>query len=347
MIPSAASRRHHPQRMKRSGREMLDAHAHDDAIACRAARKGHALDPWRHVHDGLRGLLSRGATRPRGRGRRVLDGRAPGHRRRVPPVREGDRPRHARGAPPRPGRLPGRRSGRCSCPARSCSTGRAAPVDLDDYRNWWSYVPGRQLAAPRGPGQRHSTAATGIPVTHVAYEDVEAYAAWAGKALPTEAEWEYAARGGLEGKIFTWGDEFAPKGRMMANTWQGEFPWQNLLEDGYEGTSPVKSFPPNGYGLYDMAGNVWEWTRDFFTPAHPDDAATPAAVRRRTRGSRRPTGASTSANRASTFPRRVVKGGSHLCAPNYCLRYRPAARQAQTIDTSMGHLGFRCIVRPT
>ena len=138
------------------------------------------------------------------------------------------------------------------------------PVDLRVPSNWWSYRPGAQWRHPEGPTstlhgrERH-------PVTHVAPEDAEAFAAWTGKELPTEAEWEFAARGGLEGATFVWGDEFAPKGKMMANTWQGEFPWQNLTVDGFEGTSPVRSFPPNGYGLYDMAGNVWEWTSDYFT----------------------------------------------------------------------------------
>ena len=147
-------------------------------------------------------------------------------------------------------------------------TGSHGPVDLSDIHNWWSWIPGAQWRHPEGPGstlhgrERH-------PVTHIAHQDAETYAAWAGKELPTEAEWEYAARGGLEGKTFTWGDEFAPKGKMMANTWQGEFPWQNTLLDRYERTSPVKCYPPNGYGLYDMAGNVWEWTDDFFTPVHP------------------------------------------------------------------------------
>src|SRR3954468_15926511 len=147
------------------------------------------------------------------------------------------------------------------------------PVSLkiqNAYRTWWIYVPGACWKHPEGPGssiggrERH-------PVVHVAYEDAEAYAAWAGKALPSEAEWEFAARGGLEGATYVWGDEFAPKGRMMANTWQGEFPWQNLKADGYEGTSPVGSFPPNGYGLYDMAGNVWQWTSDFFAGYHIKD----------------------------------------------------------------------------
>ena len=163
---------------------------------------------------------------PRGGRRRVLDGRASGDRRGVPPIRQGDRLRDARRAPARPGRLPGRRPGSCSCPARWSSTGPPGRCPLDDYRNWWSYVPGASWRHPKGPAStldgrdRH-------PVTQVAFEDVAAYAAWAGKELPTEAEWEYAARGGLEGKTFAWGDEFAPRGRMMANTWQGEFPWQN------------------------------------------------------------------------------------------------------------------------
>ena len=233
----------------------------------------------------------------------------------------------------RPGRLPGRRSRTCWCPARWSSSrsdrpGRPARlpqlVGVD--------VPGASWRHPEGPGsdldgrERH-------PVTHVAYEDAEAYAAWAGKELPTEAEWEYAARGGLDGATYAWGDEFAPKGRMMANTWQGEFPWQNLLTDGYEGTSPVESFPPNGYGLYDMAGNVWEWTCDYFTaapsgrgrrhaccaPRNPRVQSPDAELRRRQPGAH--------------IPRRVIKGGSHLCAPNYCLRYRPAARQGEAVDT--------------
>ena len=218
------------------------------------------------------------------------------------------------------------------------------PVPLDDYRKWWSYVPGASWRHPKGPRStldgldRH-------PVTHVAFEDVSAFAAWAGKEIPTEAEWEYASRGGLEGKTFTWGDEFAPRGRMMANTWQGEFPWQNTLEDRFEGTSPVDSFPPNGYGLFDMAGNVWEWTADFYGPQHDDEprhaCCGPIANPWVTSADR-----SYEAGRPGEhIPRRVVKGGSHLCAPNYCLRYRPAARQAQAIETSTSHIGFRCVIR--
>ena len=220
----------------------------------------------------------------------------------------------------------------------------SGPVPLDNYMNWWSYVPGASWRHPEGPGSsldgrdRH-------PITHVAWEDVSAYAAWAGKELPTEAEWEYAARGGLEGKVFTWGDEFAPRGRMMANTWQGEFPWENQLLDKFERTSPVGSFPPNGYGLYDMAGNVWEWTADFFTPQHdePQHACCGPATNPRVTS---PDMSYETGRPGENIPRRVVKGGSHLCAPNYCLRYRPAARQAQAVETSTGHIGFRCVVRP-
>lgn len=217
-------------------------------------------------------------------------------------------------------------------------------VSLHDYHQWWAYVPGACWHRPEGLGGSLA-GREDHPVTHVAWEDAEAYARWAGKELPTEAEWELAARGGLEGAAFVWGNEFAPGGRMMANTWQGEFPWQNLVTDGFEGSSPVGAFPPNGYGLYDMAGNVWEWTADFFTPHHPADAAKTCCIPRNPRV--------ISAERSyaagqpgASIPRRVLKGGSHLCAPNYCLRYRPAARQGEAIDTSTCHIGFRCIERP-
>jgi formylglycine-generating enzyme len=196
------------------------------------------------------------------------------------------------------------------------------PVDLRDVRNWWSYVPGARWERPEGPASDTYTRGR-HPVTQVAYEDAVAYAAWAGKALPSEAEWEYAARGGLDGAVYSWGDEFAPG---MANTWQGEFPWQRL--NGPAGTTPVGAFPPNGYGLHDMTGNVWEWTRD-----EPSANGTP----------RRPCCAPSEPG--EHIPRRVIKGGSHLCAPNYCLRYRPAARQFEAIDTSTGHIGFRCVKR--
>jgi sulfatase modifying factor 1 len=206
----------------------------------------------------------------------------------------------------------------------------SGPVDVRDFRNWWEYVPGAYWKRPEGPGStvngrdRH-------PVVQVAFEDAQAYARWAGKELPTEAEWEYAARGGLEGAVFAWGDEHFPDGNAMANTWQGEFPWQNLKLDGFEGTSPVGSFPPNGYGLFEMTGNVWEWTTDFFTPRQEGEA---------------PRCCAPELMPGERVPRRVIKGGSHLCAPNYCLRYRPAARQGEATDTSTGHIGFRCAVRP-
>jgi len=217
------------------------------------------------------------------------------------------------------------------------------PVDLRDYTQWWRYIPGAQWRRPRGP--RSTTRGLGEhPVTQVAAEDAEAYAAWAGKELPTEAEWEFAARGGLDGAVFTWGDEFAPGDTMMANTWQGEFPWQNLKTDGWEGTSPVKSFPANSYGLYDMAGNVWEWTSDYFIARRGDQVQHSCCT------PRNPRVTSAEASLApgepgAHIPRRVTKGGSHLCAPNYCLRYRPAARQPQAIDTATCHLGFRCVLR--
>jgi sulfatase modifying factor 1 len=215
----------------------------------------------------------------------------------------------------------------------------SGPVDLDDNRNWWEYVPGAYWKRPGGRG----TTINGRdqhPVVQVAYEDAEAYAVWAGKELPSEAEWELAARGGLDGAVFAWGDEHFPDGKAMGNTWQGEFPWQNLKLDGYGGTSPVGSFPPNGYGLFDVTGNVWEWTSDWFAP-HPNDVTSPCCV------PRNPRATSAEMRAGEAIPRRVIKGGSHLCAPNYCLRYRPAARQGQAIDSSTTHLGFRCIVRST
>ena len=226
----------------------------------------------------------------------------------------------------------------------------ARPVSLDDFRAWWAWVPGAQWRHPEGPGstlnglERH-------PVTHVAYPDAVAYATWVGKTLPTEVEWEFAARGGLEGATYAWGDEFAPRGRMMANTWQGNFPLHNELLDGYERTSPVGKFPPNGYGLVDITGNVWEWTGQEYSSSHAH-AGTSSAPTPTSDGpasccgpQRAPDGASPGGPQAGAPSPRVVKGGSHLCAPNYCLRYRPAARQSQTVDTSTSHLGFRCVIR--
>ena len=179
---------------------------------------------------------------------------------------------------------------------------------------------------------------------HVAYRDAEAYASWVGKSLPSEAEWEFAARGGLEGAEYAWGDTFQPNGRHMANTWQGDFPHSNTEADGFARTSPVTAFPENGYGLYDMIGNVWEWTTDWYSARHAPSAAHPCCPSENPRGG--PEEASYDDCQPSVrIPRRVLKGGSHLCAPNYCRRYRPAARHAQPIDTSTSHVGFRCVRR--
>ncbi|WP_418291969.1 formylglycine-generating enzyme family protein [Methylobacterium durans] len=217
------------------------------------------------------------------------------------------------------------------------------PVDLRDWSAWWRFKFGVHWRRPNGPG----SSIAGLdehPVVHVAYADAAAFAAWAGKDLPTEAEWEYAARGGLDGAAYAWGDELTPGGRHMANTWQGAFPHENRAEDGYERTSPVTAFPPNGYGLHDMIGNVWEWTSDFFAPRHPGEAPKACCVPQNPRGGREDESYDP-AQPAIRIPRRVVKGGSHLCAPNYCRRYRPAARHPHPVDTSTSHIGFRCVKR--
>ncbi len=215
-------------------------------------------------------------------------------------------------------------------------------VDLRNHFSWWGFVPGACWRHPRGPDSSIDDLAD-HPVVHIAYRDAEAYAAWAGKDLPSEAEWELAARGGRDGAEFVWGDDLLPGGKYMANTWQGEFPLQNLASDGFEWTAPVGSFPANGYGLFDMAGNVWEWTSDWYEDRHPVGNGC-CAARQNPRGGAR----ERSYDRCmpeSQIPRKVMKGGSFLCAPNYCRRYRPAARMGQPIDTSTCHLGFRCIVR--
>jgi sulfatase modifying factor 1 len=221
------------------------------------------------------------------------------------------------------------------------------PVNRADFTLWWSFMKGANWRHPQGP---RSTIAglRNHPVVHVNFADAEAFAAWDGKALPTEAEWEFAARGGLDGAEYAWGQEFLPEGRYLANTWQGEFPWQNLASDGgdsYEGTSPTGAFPANGYGISDMIGNVWEWTTDWYTPRHPKDAAKACCIPRNPRGGLK----SESYDPCQpdiAIPRKVLKGGSHLCAPNYCRRYRPAARYPEPTDTSTCHVGFRCIARP-
>jgi formylglycine-generating enzyme len=214
-------------------------------------------------------------------------------------------------------------------------------VDLRNHFNWWTYIAGADWRHPEGPessiaGREHH------PVVHVAYEDAQAYAKWVSKKLPTEAEWEFAARGGIDGATYAWGEELNPNGEQMANTWQGEFPWENLLSDGYEGCAPVGQFPANGYGLFDMIGNVWELTSDWYTSRHA--VTKPCCGGASIKESHRELSYDP-LTPAIRIPRRVIKGGSFLCAPNYCRRYRPAARMAQAIDTPACHVGFRLIIR--
>jgi formylglycine-generating enzyme required for sulfatase activity len=216
-------------------------------------------------------------------------------------------------------------------------------VDLRDWSQWWRFKFGANWRRPYGP----RSSISGLddhPVVHIAYRDAEAYAKWAGKGLPTEAEWEFAARGGLDSAEFAWGNEFTPGGKQMANTWQGAFPHENLDCDGYARTSPVRAFPSNSYGLYDMIGNVWEWTTDWWSTRHQGDAAKACCVPQNPRGGRERDSYDRSLPNIK-IPRKVLKGGSHLCAPNYCRRYRPAARHAEAVDTSTSHVGFRCVIR--
>jgi formylglycine-generating enzyme required for sulfatase activity len=217
------------------------------------------------------------------------------------------------------------------------------PVDTSDWSKWWRYVKGANWKQPYGPSSGRK-ALRDHPVVHVTFEDAMAYADWLGKELPTEAEWEFAARGGLDGAEFAWGDELTPGGRHMANTWQGQFPNENLLEDGYPRTSPVGAFPANGYGLHDMIGNVWEWTSDWFADRHDAPAPKSCCTPVNPRGGRREDSIANCGD-GNSIPRKVLKGGSHLCAPSYCRRYRPAARHPQPIDSSSTHIGFRCIKR--
>lgn len=215
-------------------------------------------------------------------------------------------------------------------------------VNLRDWSQWWDFRFGADWRHPEGPGSSINDRAD-HPVVHVVYDDALAYAEWAGKALPTEAEWEFAARGGLDGADYAWGDEFMPGGKPMANTWQGIFPNLNSQIDGYARTSPVGAFPANAFGLSDMIGNVWEWTTDFFATRHKTGPVKTCCAPRNPRVDSQDD--SFDPNMAIRIPRRVLKGGSHLCAPNYCQRYRPAARHPQAIDSSTSHVGFRCIRR--
>jgi sulfatase modifying factor 1 len=218
------------------------------------------------------------------------------------------------------------------------------PVQPRDLRDWWSYVPGASWCHPEGPGSTIDSQAD-EPVVHVAFEDAAAFAAWAGKdRRPKRSGSSLPAAAWME--PYCWGDDFTPAGRWMANTWQGEFPWQNHTQDGFAGRAPVGSFPANGYGLFDMAGNVWQWTKDWYSPRHPHDPARPCCAPRNPRGASE----AHSYDPAAPGPRvarKVIKGGSYLCAPNYCQRYRPAARYPQATDTTTSHIGFRCVLRIT
>ena len=210
---------------------------------------------------------------------------------------------------------------------------------------WWHYVPSANWRHPEGPGSSIK-GRENHPVVHIVYEDALAYAEWAGKALPTEAQWELAARGGLQGAIFAWGNEIKPKGQLMANIWQGQFPHQNLKSHP-PGTEPVGCYPPNGYGLYDMIGNVWEWTDDWYQERHPENPTKACCTPKNPRGGTEANSYDRKAPASEQKPRKVLKGGSFLCAPNYCARYRPAARYPEAIDTSTNHIGFRTIVCPS
>ena len=217
------------------------------------------------------------------------------------------------------------------------------PVDLRNWGEWWTLMKGANWRHPYGP-KSNINALDDHPVVHVTFGDALAYAKWAGKDLPTEAEWEFAARGGLDGAEYAWGDEFTPGGKHMANTWQGNFPHENRCDDGFDRTSPVKSFPPNGYDIHDMIGNVWEWTTDWWTGKHEADAPKACCIPENPRGGREYASYDPGQPEIQ-IPRKAIKGGSHLCAPNYCRRYRPAARHAEPVDTSTSHLGFRCIMK--
>jgi sulfatase modifying factor 1 len=210
-------------------------------------------------------------------------------------------------------------------------------VTLDDHYQWWAYVHGADWRHPEGPGS-NIDGRMDHPVVHVAYADVEAFAQWADKRIPTEAEWEFAARGGLEGKPYVWGDEFQPGGKFMANTFQGEFPNHNTGEDGFMATSPVRAFPPNGYGLYGMAGNVWEWVADWYRPdTYAKRAAAGVVVHN-------PTGPADSFDPAEPgVAKHVHKGGSFLCTDQYCSRYMPGGRGRGVADTGTNHVGFRLV----
>jgi formylglycine-generating enzyme required for sulfatase activity len=216
-------------------------------------------------------------------------------------------------------------------PGSQVFTQTDGPVDLGDWTQWWRWQPQASWRAPQGPGSSWEEVAD-HPVVHVGWADAAAYARWAGKELPTEAAWEHAARGGLRGKEFAWGEELSPQGAVLANTWQGPFPWRSDDPRGHHRTSPVGSYPANGYGLRDMIGNVWEWTQTRWAGSHASSATDVSSC----------CGGSVA---LAETDRMVTKGGSHLCSPLYCRRYRPAARQGHGVNDTTSHLGFRCVSR--
>jgi formylglycine-generating enzyme len=216
----------------------------------------------------------------------------------------------------------------------------AEAVPLDNHLRWWSYVKGADWRHPLGPGSSIEGHAR-EPVVHVAFEDAEAYARWAGKRLPTEAEWEFAARGGRAGGLYPWGDEFRPEGRWMANTWQGRFPSENTAADGFKAPAPVASFPPNPYGLHDMSGNVWEWCADWYRPDTYAKAAASGAVADNPRGPD-----SSFDPQEPGQAKRVQRGGSYLCSESYCARYIVGSRGKGEISSATNHVGFRCVQAP-
>jgi formylglycine-generating enzyme len=219
-------------------------------------------------------------------------------------------------------------------------TPTSGPVSLDDHYQWWSYVKGASWRHPDGP-QSDIKGKENYPVVQIAYPDALAYAKWAGKRLPTEAEWEFAARGGLSGKLYAWGDEFKPGGKFMANTYQGVFPVKDTGEDGFAGISPVGAFPANGYGLYDMAGNVWQWCSDWYRPDYFKQLAEDGTVAQNPQGPETPFDPD-----EPTEKKRVQKGGSFLCTDQYCTRYMVGTRGKGEVNSATNHIGFRCVLVP-